>query len=152
VRPAKSSENVTFHREAARLMRENAKAWSEKGRLRRSNLFKGQASWHDTEADRLEDNEFIQERLQEVALLFARECLIQGMAVGYLTMTDSRIVTLSIDHTYLGLLSFSINSEDLPNWVPIYPDSYRKIDQDAMYDRINRYLRPIENAQPNRTD
>lgn len=139
-----TTDDVVFHRDAARVLREQAKYNENKGKPRWALNYRRQAQWHEIEANRMDDTCSIQNKLEETALLFARECRIQGMEVGFWRENGDQVIR--INHPFLGPLVWHLRFSEKPNWLENLQDKPEEISEVEMYDRINRYLRPIEDA------
>jgi len=139
-----ANEEVSFHREAARVSRDESKKWYDRGHTFRANAFKKQASWHEIEANRLSDNDVLNSTLQNTALLFAKECIVQGMSVGYLRDAATGKRTLYIRHTFMGLLSWDLDAVATPSWLPVYGEIISMHHPEDTILRIEKYLRPLD--------
>lgn|SRR5574337_518263 len=139
------SEKSSFHRDAARILREQASHWYQRGKSSKGKFFKEQANYHEVEANRLDDTEALEERLQDVALLFAREAMMKGWDVGWLKSESNDFLgTVYVRHQFMGTLAWTMPLERIPKWIGLYQNIPDEVHVPEMYLRIDRYLRGTE--------
>lgn len=138
------NDNVTHHREAARIFRESVKDWEKKGKRRRANFFREQANWHEREANRLEDSEDLIRENQDLFLLLAKEIFPQTGEV-YQIEISPYMATVFFRHPFMGISLFcSMAKEDVPEWIAVVENiPWPQVDKEGQYRVIDRYLRPL---------
>lgn len=134
-------KTASYYRDAARLAREQAKIAGQRSQGERAWFWKRQASIFESDADHAESISDAERVKDEVILLFLREAVTQGWEAGFLIGPESWESSIIIQHPFCGPLGWSMMKIQVPEWVPVYSGPPVDIDDNEMYDRIDRYLR-----------
>jgi len=139
------NEFAAYHRDAARVFREQGKLWENQGKKRKANFFRDQAKWHEIEATRLDDNDFLELTSQEFFLLMARELRTQGFEIGwFVNQNTPYLAHVLVRHPFIGkTLSISLPAFRVPNWIPVWEPEPIELDPDEQLKYIDQYLRPL---------
>ena len=131
------ADTSTFHRDAARLARAQARLSQEKRQNERARWWRRQAVEHDLKADEYAEVKPEVQKSHSLMALFLREAIIQGWRCGYLSDRSAVVV----DHPFCGRLWWHWNylEHRIPSIVPEYPDDVELPTTDEVYAAISKY-------------